>query len=132
MPTPQVTLNPIDGIIAGLALVMSPAAAAVIGPFAAIIMASTAGAAWSVGRRNSEKSGSAVWFFLKLNAAAFIFAAGAALIAERWLGPDTRHWTVAPIALLIGAVGDDWPKVFSKTYGVILRAFGKKIAGSAD
>lgn len=128
MPS-QHNLNPVEAIVTVLALAMSPAAASVIGPYAAIILASTAGASWSVGRRDPSIRTSAVWFFFRINLTAFAFAAGAAVVAEQWLGPDTRQWTVAPIALIIGAVGDNWPKVIGKIFHVVLRAFGKKIAG---
>ena len=126
---PQHNLNPIDAVIGALALIISPAAAAAIGPYTAIMLASTAGAAWSIGRRAPEKRAPALWYFFKLNTTAFVAAGGIAFGIERWVGADTRVWTVAPIALIIGAVGDDWDKVLTKIFNVVLRAFGKKIAG---
>jgi hypothetical protein len=126
---PQHNMNPVDAIIALLALAMGPTAASVIGPHAAIIAASTAGACWSVGRRESTIKASALWFFFKCNMTAFTVAAGAAVIAESWAGPDTRYWTAAPIAFAIGAVGDNWPKIWDKVFNVVLRAFGKRISG---
>lgn len=105
------TLDPVNVAIALASVLFGPALAGVIGPYAVILIASTVGAAWALGRRDPSARLGAAWYFLRLNATAVLVTVGLANIAGQWLGHDDTRWMLAPIALLVGGVGDDWPRL---------------------
>lgn len=109
MSAPQ--LDPVSVAIAISGVVFGPALAAVIGPYAVILIASTVGAGWSLGRRDPSEKLGAAWYFLRLNATAMLITVSLATVAGRWLGVVDHTWLLAPIALLVGGVGDDWPRL---------------------
>lgn len=104
-------LDPVSVSIALASIIFGPALAGVIGPYAVIIISSTVGAAWALGRRDPAARLSAAWYFLRLNATAVLITVSLANLAARWLGADDSRWMLAPIALLVGCIGDDWPRV---------------------
>lgn len=104
-------LDPVSVSIALASIIFGPALAGVIGPYAVIIISSTVGAAWALGRRDPAARLSAAWYFLRLNATAMLITVSLANLAARWLGADDSRWMLAPIALLVGCIGDDWPRV---------------------
>lgn len=105
-----------------------PQMAAVVGPYAVIFLSAVGGAAWSIGRRpsNLRSIGNDAFFFLRLSITAIMVTGGLAVFAERWTGEGTRQWTLPVIALLIGAVGDDWPGVGRWFAGVVRRWAARK------
>ena len=104
-------LDPVSVAIALASVIFGPALATVIGPYAVIIVSATVGAAWALGRREPGARLGAVWYFLRLNATAVLVTAGMATLAGRWMGIAETNWMLAPIALLVGGVGDDWPRI---------------------
>ena len=104
-------LDPVSVAIALASVIFGPALAAVIGPYAVIIVSATVGAAWALGRREPGARLGAAWYFLRLNATAVLVTAGMATLAGRWMGIAETNWMLAPIALLVGGVGDDWPRI---------------------
>lgn len=104
-------LDPVSVAIALASIIFGPALAGVIGPYAVIIISATVGAAWALGRRDPAARLSAAWYFLRLNATAVLITVSLANLAARWIGSDDNHWMLAPIALLVGCIGDDWPRV---------------------
>lgn len=104
-------LDPVSVSIALASIIFGPALAGVIGPYAVIIISATVGAAWALGRRDPAARLSAAWYFLRLNATAVLITVSLANLAARWLGADDSRWMLAPIALLVGCIGDDWPRV---------------------
>lgn len=104
-------LDPVSVSIALASIIFGPALAGVIGPYSVILISSTVGAAWALGRRDAGARLGAAWYFLRLNATAVLVTASLANLAARWIGADDSRWMLAPIALLVGCVGDDWPRV---------------------
>ena len=115
-------------MVAILSGLFGPQMAAIVGPFAVIVLSAVGGAAWSVGRRPLElrSVGNDSFFFFRLALTAIMVAGGIAVFAERWTGADTRQWTLPVIAMLIGAVGDDWPSVGQWVSSVVRRWATKK------
>jgi len=109
----QSSLNPVDSTVALLLLVVSPEAARIVGPYAVIILAATTGAAWSLGRREpEERRGSAAWFFGKIILTAVLVTVGLAYATKEVFSLTMDiNWLLAPVGLLVGGVGEDWPKV---------------------
>ncbi len=122
-------LDPVNVAIALASVIFGPALAGVIGPYAVILIASTVGAAWSLGRRDPSARLGAAWYFLRLNATAVVLTAGLANLAGRWVAGDDTTWMLAPIALLVGGVGDDWPR-FCRWIGLrVIRLFERRAGG---
>ena len=110
MSGPQ--LDPVSVAVAISGVVFGSALASIIGPYAVIIIGSTVGAGWALGRRDetSLRFGAA-WYFLRINATAVLVTVGLATLAGRWLGVTDHSWLLGPIAMLVGGVGDDWPRL---------------------
>lgn len=102
-------LDPVSVAIALCGVLFGPALAGIIGPYAVILISCTVGAGWALGRRAPAARLSAAWYFLRLNATAVVVTVSLAQLAGRWLGGDDHSWLLAPIALIVGGVGDDWP-----------------------
>ena len=104
-------LDPVSVAIALASVIFGPALAAVIGPYAVILLGATVGAAWALGRREPGARLGAAWYFLRLNATAVLVTVSLANLAGQWAGQQNTTWLLAPIALLVGGVGDDWPRI---------------------
>lgn len=126
--TPQ-QLDPVSVAIALASVLFGPALASIIGPYAVIIISSTVGAAWALGRREPGPRLGAVWYFLRLNATAVLITVGLAGVTGRWLGVDDHSWLLAPIALMVGGVGDDWPRVGRWVLLRAARLFERRVGG---
>jgi hypothetical protein len=104
-------LDPVNAMVALLTLLLGPAVAKIIGPYAIILIAASTGAAWSLGRRPTSSRLNAFWFFARLNLTAMLLTVSLAMMVRHWGLPIDPQWLLAPIAILIGGVGDDWPAV---------------------
>ena len=104
-------LDPVSVAIALAGVLFGPALAAVVGPYAVIIISATVGAAWALGRRDPDLTLGAAWYFLRLNATAVVVTVSLARLAGMWIGVEDLSWLLAPVALVVGGVGDDWPRL---------------------
>jgi len=104
-------IDPVSAAIALAGFIFGPSLAAIIGPYAVILLAATVGAAWSLGRRDQSLRTGAALYFLRLNATAVLVTVGIATLAAKWLGVTEQNWLLAPVAIVVGAVGDDWPRI---------------------
>lgn len=92
----------------------SPATAAVIGPYIVIIMASVVGASFAVARRERTTRAGAVLYFVRSSGIAILLTGMiASVLAAHYQGVNERI-LIAPVALLLGSVGDDWGKVLRR------------------
>lgn len=105
-------LDPVNVFISIITLALGPAIAAVLGPYAVILLASTIGAAWSLGRREPFKTRSAAAsYFMLMNGTALLVTVSIANGIGHWIGQEDASWLLAPVALFIGGVGYDWPRL---------------------
>lgn len=104
-------LDPVSVAITVLASFLSPAVGAVLGPYAVIFLASSTGAGWSLGRRETSTKGNAFWFFVRVNLTAGLLTYAAAEAVMHVYKVESVGWLFAPIAFCFGLVGDDWPAV---------------------
>ena len=106
-------LDPTHVAVTVASVVLAPALAEVVGPYAIIFVASSIGASWALGRQATMSRLKALLFFLRINATAAIVTVFLADFLAKQLGciSSSREglWLIAPIALTIGGVGDDWP-----------------------
>jgi len=99
------------------ATVFSNEAAAAIGPYLVIVVASTIGASFKLSRKEKMSRTEAVFFFLRVVGLAVLLTAGAAHIANSYRPDIPVRVLIAPIALVIGYV--DWPHLLTKIVGMV-------------
>ena len=106
-------LDPTHVAITVASAVLAPALAEIVGPYVIIFIASTIGASWALGRQATMTRLKALLFFLRINFTAAIVTSSIASALAKQLGYASGTgeglWLIAPIALMIGGVGDDWP-----------------------
>lgn len=126
-PTPQ----PYDFVavmaLLGSMLFSNPQVALAVAPYAAIFFAAMVGTMWSLSRRASDVTAGHRWrgaaFMMRVVGAAMIVTIPIATWVAPKLGIPQERYLVAPVALLIGAVGDaeDWRKLLVWVRDFILR-----------
>ena len=117
-------LDPTHVAVTIASAVLAPALAEVVGPYVIIFIASTIGASWALGRQATMSRLKALFFFLRINFTAAIVTSSIASALAKQLGYASGTgeglWLIAPIALVIGGVGDDWPALI---HWVVKRKF---------
>ena len=96
------------------ALLFSSEVANVVGPYMVIVIASSIGASFALARRDKDTRTAAVWFFTRVVGLAVLLTGGLAAIASAHYPDIAPRVFVAPIALMVGFIGDDWPKLLGK------------------
>ena len=91
--------------------VFSAEAAAIIGPYMAIVVAAAIGASFSLAKREKTTRVSALWFFLRVCGLAVVVAGGLSALLAKFHPVLTERALLAPVAFIIGLVGDEWPSV---------------------
>lgn len=104
-------LDPVSALSAVAAVLLGPAVAEIIGAYAVIVLAATAGAAWSLGSRPPNARWNAVGYFGLICITALLVTVNVADLIGGWLNTEDTRWLLAPIALVIGGVGHAWPRV---------------------
>lgn len=132
-PPQAASLDP-PAVLAALLVAagLSEGLANIIGPYAVILLGATCGAAWALGDRPASTSkGWAVLYFLRINVTALLLVAGLATLAHKWTGFEGVDWLLAPIAIVVGGVGDNWPAVGKWVLSRLGRLIENK-TGTAD
>ena len=91
---------------------LAPAVAQILGPYAVIVLCCTIGTSWALGRRPTSSRASALKFFLLMNGTALMVTTAAARGVANHFEVDDPNWLLAPVALMIGWIGHDWPIIF--------------------
>lgn len=117
--------NPLNlaSVLAALfAVHASPYAAAALGAYAAIILAAVAGSGWALTRSTKPRTGGkAALFVVLLVATSTVVTVGVAEMVHSYWQSVSSTDLVAPLALAISAVGDDWPRLVRGTLRVLVR-----------
>ena len=104
-------LDPVEAAITVVALIFGPSLAAVIGPYSVIVVAASVGASWSIRRNANQKDIATISYFLLINFTAMLVTVAIAKSIGTWLKLEEPMYLLSPIALLIGGVGADWPRL---------------------
>ena len=124
-------LDPVNVAIVLTAILFGPTVAGIVGPYAVILLAASVGAAWSLGRRDpSDTKIKAAWYFLKIDVTAILVTVAIANLIAKWLGHAESDWLLSPVALIIGGVGDDWPKLLRQVWFRFARLIEKRVGGN--
>lgn len=92
--------------------IVGPYAAEVVGIYLLIVFAALTGAAWSMGRHTFNKRWSAVFYFLRIVCIAVLLTVGITKIMVAYMDSVEADWLVAPVALIIVLIGDEWNRIF--------------------
>lgn len=103
--------------------IFGPSVAMVIGPYLLIMFAAATGAAWSLGRRTTESKSSSVFYFVRVVFTAILLTTVIAKLTAGFMPELEVDFLIAPVALIIGLIGDDWYQVIDW-----MLSAGKKIA----
>lgn len=104
-----------------LALAFSRELAAVVAPYAVILLGALLGTGWGLKRRAPAGGRLGAWTFVVLMlGTALVFTMPAAVWLQQWL-PGSYQWILAPLAATIAAVGEDWPNVGTWAAGMLRR-----------
>ena len=95
------------------AAVFSRAVAEVVGPYLVIVVASAVGASFALARREKSTRGRALWFFTRVVGLAVLLTVGTAAAVSAFRPDLSPRVLLAPIALLIGFIGDGWPRLLA-------------------
>ena len=135
-------LDPINALTALASAIFGAALAPFIGAYSLIVIAATVGASWSL-RRQSKPQACAtrspaadalatISYFLLINFTAILVTVGAATMLAEWFKLSEPVWLFSPIALLIGGVGGDWPRVLKWLFLRALRVFERRAGVKND
>lgn len=102
--------------------VYAPSVAAVVGPYIVIVLAAIIGASFALKRREKTARLVAIWYFLRVAGLAVLITVSLAGIVSSYYSSLTERVLITPLALMIGAIGDDWPKLLRAIVGFIFRA----------
>lgn len=119
---PDISIIALAGVLASY--MFGPEVAAYLGPYLVILLASTVGASFALARREVATRTGAIWFFLRTNGVAVLLTVALATTVSGYAEDLTDRALIAPIAFILGFIGDDWP--------VILRWAGKKFSALVD
>ncbi len=105
-------LDPVAVAVAIVGSLLGPELAEFIGPYAVIFIASSTGAAWALGRTDPmDNWRKIVMYFTRINLTSMLVAVPLAMMGIRWFGLEEANWLLVPVSLIVGGIGDDWPRV---------------------
>ncbi|WP_114968552.1 hypothetical protein [Rhodoferax ferrireducens] len=102
------------------ALIFSQEAAAIVGPYVAIIAAASIGASFALARRDKATRTGAAVFFARVVGLAVLLTVVLAQIASAYYPAIHERLMLIPIALLVGFIGDEWPRLLDKVLAKLL------------
>jgi hypothetical protein len=114
-------------VLVGGLLFSNPQLAQALAPYATIFFSGLIGTMWSLSRRPADREPGhrvrGALFMARIIGAAMIVTLPLAVWAAPKLGIEQERYLVAPIAFIIGAVGDasDWRKLLSWILNLFLR-----------
>lgn len=94
------------------------------GPYALIVFAALAGALWPLSASATQTRSAGAWLLLRCTLTAIALTAFIAAGLEKfWAIPANE--ALAPVALIIGAMGNGWQPVFSAVGAAISALIGR-------
>lgn len=91
-------------------LVYAPNVAAVVGPYIVIVLAAIIGASFALKRREKTSRLAALFYFLRIAGVAVLGTVSVASIGSAYHESLSERVLIIPVAFMIGAIGDEWPR----------------------
>lgn len=108
----EVTIDPVAVAIALVTVLLGPKLAAYVGPYVVIAAAGLTGAAFSLGRRDPNARLGTWPFLIIMVGFSMLLTVGFTQLAALVWPPLGSSYMIAPVALVVGYIGDDWPGLF--------------------
>lgn len=108
----EVTIDPVAVAIAILTVILGPKLAPYVGTYIVIAAAGLTGAAFSLGRREPDAKLGTWPFLIVMVAFSMLLTVGFTQLAALLWPPLGSSYMIAPVALVVGYIGDDWPGLF--------------------
>jgi hypothetical protein len=125
----EISIDPVAVVIALLTMLFGPQLAAYVGPYIVIAGAGLTGAAFALGRRDpGAKLGPFMFLAVMVGMSMLLTVISTEIAVKLWPDLESR-WLIAPVALMIGYVGDDWPEVLLWFVRRISRLIEKRVEG---
>lgn len=125
-------LDPVNVAIAIYAVLFGPALAGVVGPYAIILIGAAVGTFWSLGRRPKGSTFGAIGYFLLMVLTTLLITVNVSGVGAHFLGLHEPTWMLCPTAILVGAVGGDWPKVVAWSVARIAALVDRRMGGGGS
>lgn len=111
MAAPDPKLDPVSGVVFLLSIYLGSEIAAVVGPYAVILGCGACGAGYGLSRWRACSVGMGALYIAGMTLVTLVSTIPAVELAHTyWPSLETR-WLIAPAAMVIGAIGHDWPTV---------------------
>ncbi len=131
--TPQSSQDLLTLLAVLLGLMFSPQLAAVLAPYAVVLLGALIGTGWGLKRRATSASWRDTLLFVTLMmGTCLIVTMPLAVWLQRYTGEGTYQWFLGPLAILIGAIGEDWPAVGVWVAGFVRRLIAKRADAVID
>lgn len=88
------------------------------GPYVLIALSAVAGAMWPLSAARTESRRAGAWLLVRCTATALVLTSVLAGIVEKTWGLPVSEG-LAPVALVIGAMGNGWRPVFQSLGGIV-------------
>lgn len=125
----EISIDPVAVVIALATMVLGPHVAAYVGPYIVIAGAGLTGAAFALGRRDPHaRLGPFLFMLVMVGLSMLLTVATTEVAVKLWPSLESR-WMLAPVALMIGYVGDDWPEVLKWVVRRAARLIEKRTEG---
>ncbi|WP_315127214.1 hypothetical protein [Comamonas antarctica] len=115
--TPQI--DPISVVVTMAGFVFAQEVAHVVGPYLVILFASTIGASFALAARPRSTISAAAWFFFRVNGLSILLTYSIASVANAGYPMDDQRTWFAPVAFVLGFIGDRWPAVLQWAAGKV-------------
>lgn len=130
---PYNNLDLVAALLVVLGLMFSPQLAAVLAPYLVVVLGALIGTGWGLKRRTAPTSWRDTVFFVTLMlGTCLVVTVPAAIWLQRYTGEGTFQWILGPLAILIGAIGEDWPDVGKWALGLFKRFLTKRADAAID
>ena len=123
------SLDPVATTTAVFTLLFGPTLSTYVGPYFVIIIGATIGASWSLGRQQEASRYEACKYFALMLGSALMVTVPMAEFLNQWVQWNDSKVLFAPIAMLIGAIGKDWPKLLAWVADKVKVLIDKKLGG---
>lgn len=111
-------IDPVSAAVALLTAFVSPAVAHVMGVYSVIFIGAAFGSGWALMRREKGSLLSAIFFVLLMTGTTTLTTVGIAELLNKYIELTDSNVLLGPVALLIGAVGHDWPRVVPTLFNI--------------
>lgn len=94
-----------------------------VAPYLVIVVAASTGASFALARKDKTTRLAGFWYFLRVCGLAILITAGVAAFVASYHESLTSRILIAPIAFMIGFIGDDLPDIGRKVIDYFVDRF---------